>query len=104
MSAIHLIASTSYIVVNVTLAEKLGLHEALVLGALCSGNLYCEAHDMINEDGFFPFSIELLQGRTTLKRTAQNNALDTLKAVGIIEQKNLGSPPQRCFICPALIC
>ena len=97
MSAIHLIASTSYIVVNVTLAEKLGLNEALILGALCSGNLYCEAHDMINEDGFFPFSIELLQGRTTLKRTAQNNALDTLKGVGIVEQKNIGSPPQRCF-------
>lgn len=97
MNAIHLIASSSYIVVNVELAEKLGLNEALILGALCSGILYCETHDMVDEDGFFPFSIELLQRRTTLKRTAQTNALETLKAVGIIEQKNIGSPPQRCF-------
>lgn len=96
MSVLKLIASSSYITVNLTIAEKLGVNESLILGVLCSGSAYCDKHDM-TEGGFFPFSIELLQKKTALGRTAQNNALDTLKGVGIIEQKNMGSPPQRYF-------
>ena len=96
MSVLKLIASSSYITVNVALAEQLGLHEAVVFGALCSGSVYCESKGL-TEGGYFPFSIELLQERTTLARKAQDSAINHLIEVGLLEKRNIGTPCKRYF-------
>lgn len=96
MNVLKLIASSSFITVNITLAKCFGLNEAVVLGALCSGSIYCEENGLM-ENGYFPFSIELLQERTTLSRRTQDSAIDSLVSAGVIEKRNMGVPCRRYF-------
>ena len=96
MNVLKLIASSSFITVNITLAKCFGLNEAVVLGALCSGSIYCEEHGL-SENGYFPFSIELLQEKTTLSRKAQDSAIDHLVEVGVLDKQNKGVPCKRYF-------
>lgn len=96
MNTLKLIASSSFITVNKVIAKEVGLTEAIVLGVLCSGYAYFESRGELNGD-FFPFSQNRLREETTLGETAQRNALAHLEEVGVIEQRNFGTPPQRHF-------
>ena len=96
MNVLKLIASRNFIVVNKSIAKVVGLHESIVLGALCSESAYYDKRG-IPEGGFFPFSIELLQEETTLGRKSQDTAIANLVKAGLIEQKNFGIPNKRHF-------
>lgn len=96
MNTLKLIASSSFITVNKFIAKEVGLTEAVILGVLCSGYAYYESRGDLNGD-FFPFSQNRLREETTLGETAQRNAIAHLESVGIIEQRNFGTPPQRHF-------
>ena len=97
MNVLKLIASRNFITVNKDVAKAVGLIEANVLGALCSELVYCESVGRTTEDGFFPFSIELLQEETTLGRKSQDTAIAHLVSAGLIEQENRGMPNKRHF-------
>ena len=97
MNVLKLIASRNFITVNKDVAKAVGLIEANVLGALCSELVYCESVGRTTEDGFFPFSIELLQEETTLGRSSQDTAIAHLVSAGLVEQKNFGIPNKRHF-------
>lgn len=96
MSILKLLANGNFITVNKCVAKTIGLNESVILGALCSEFVYCEGRSL-TEDGFFPFSIELLQEETTLGRKSQDTAISHLVNVGLIEQKNFGIPNKRHF-------
>ena len=97
MSVLKLIASKNFITVNKDVVKAVGLIEANVLGALCSELAYCESLGRTTEDGFFPFSIELLQEETSLGRKSQDTAISHLMNAGLVEQKNFGIPNKRHF-------
>ena len=96
MSTLKLIATRNFIALNKDIARAIGLNEAIVLGALCSESVYCDGRGL-TEDGFFPFSIELLQEETTLGRKSQDTAIANLVSAGLVEQKNFGIPNKRHF-------
>lgn len=96
MSVLQLLATGNFITVSKVIAKRIGLNESVILGALCSELIYCEDHGMA-DNGFFPFSIELLQDMTTLKRKTQDKAIENLTNAGLIEQRNFGVPNKRHF-------
>lgn len=97
MNMLKLIASSNFITVNKDIAKQFGLHESVVMGVLCSWHIYCDKHNLLTENGYFPLSVNALRENTTLGGKAQKNALDNLADAGLIEQRNMGNPCVRHF-------
>lgn len=104
MDIIELLANDNYIIANKTIAQKLGLEAAIILGELASEYRYWAKRGELT-DGYFYSTVENVKENTTLSDKKQRSALTILKNAGIIEVKLMGLPAKRYIkIFPEQVC
>lgn len=86
-----LLSTDGYIQVNKVLIRELGLHEAIILGELCSEYNYWEKCDKLEDDMFYS-TRDNIEYNTGLNEHYQRKAISTLKERGILEIKKQGIP------------
>lgn len=86
-----LLSTDGFIVVNKTLIRELGLHEAIILGELCSEYNYWEKCNKLDNDMFYS-TRDNIEYNTGLNEHYQRKAMTTLKERGILEVKKRGVP------------
>ena len=88
---IDLLSNTGYIIVNKEIIKKIGLHEAILLGELCSEYIYWKKkNETINE--FFYSTRENIEENTGLSAYQQRTAISNLIEKDIIVMKSEGMP------------
>ena len=88
---IDLLSNTGYIIVNKEIIKKIGLHEAILLGELCSEYIYWKKKDeTVNE--FFYSTRENIEENTGLSAYQQRTAISNLVKKDIIVMKSEGMP------------
>lgn len=88
---IDLLSNTGYIIVNKEIIKKIGLHEAILLGELCSEYIYWKKKDeTVNE--FFYSTRENIEENTGLSAYQQRTAISNLVKKDIIVIKSEGMP------------
>ena len=86
---IDLLSNTGYIIVNKEIIKKIGLHEAILLGELCSEYIYWKKKDeTVNE--FFYSTRENIEENTGLSAYQQRTAMSNLVKKDIIVMKSEG--------------
>ncbi|MFW6016186.1 MAG: hypothetical protein ACOCRK_07080 [bacterium] len=99
---LNLIRSGSFITVSKPLIIKLGLNGATILCELLSMLSYYDENNQLRiEDGekWFFCTIKELYERTSLKRSAQDKAIDKLIDLNLIKKDQKGRPAKRYFCC-----
>lgn len=92
MNAISkLLATDGYIAVNKELIKQLGLHEAIIIGELCTEYNYWQAEGKL-KDGMFFSTRENIENNTGLNDHYQRKAFATLQEKGIIIINKKGLP------------
>ena len=86
-----LLSTDGFIAVNKTLIRELGLHEAIILGELCSEYNYWEKCNKLEDDMFYS-TRDNIEYNTGLNEHYQRKALKTLQDAGIITAKRKGLP------------
>lgn len=86
-----LLSTDGFIAVNKTLIRELGLHEAIILGELCSEYNYWEKCNKLEDDMFYS-TRDNIEYNTGLNEHYQRKAISTLKERGILEIKKQGIP------------
>ena len=94
---IELLSNTGYIMVNKTLIKRIGLHEALMLGELCSEYSYWKSTGKLDEEGYFYSTRENIEENIGLSSFQQRKAMTTLKELGIIEEISKGLPAKNYY-------
>ena len=94
---IELLSNTGYIMVNKTLIKRIGLHEALMLGELCSEYSYWKSTGKLDEEGYFFSTRENIEENIGLSSFQQRKAMTTLKELGIIEEIAKGLPAKNYY-------
>jgi len=94
---IELLSNTGYIIVNKTLIKRIGLHEALMLGELCSEYSYWKNTGKLDEEGYFFSTRENIEENIGLSSFQQRKAMTTLKELGIIEEITKGLPAKNYY-------
>ena len=79
---IELLSNTGYIMVNKTLIKRIGLHEALMLGELCSEYSYWKSTGKLDEEGYFFSTRENIEENIGLSSFQQRKAMTTLTSSG----------------------
>ena len=88
---IDLLSNTGYIIVNKEIIKKIGLHEAILLGELCSEYIYWKKKDeTVNE--FFYSTRDNIEENTGLSAYQQRTAISNLVRKDIIVMKSEGMP------------
>ena len=88
---IDLLSNTGYIIVNKEIIKKIGLHEAILLGELCSEYIYWKKKDeTVNE--FFYSTRDNIEENTGLSAYQQRTAISNLVKKDIIVMKSEGMP------------
>ena len=88
---IDLLSNTGYIIVNKEIIKKIGLHEAILLGELCSEYIYWKKKDeTVNE--FFYSTRENIEENTGLSAYQQRTSISNLVKKDIIVMKSEGMP------------
>ncbi len=88
---IDLLSNTGYIIVNKEIIKKIGLHEAILLGELCSEYIYWKKkYETVNE--FFYSTRENIEENTGLSAYQQRTAISNLVKKDIIVMKSEGMP------------
>lgn len=94
---LDLLRSDGSIVINKSLANKIGLEETIIYAELISQFKFWEGRgQLVNNDWFF-CTIEKLEKHTTIKRTRQSRVINQLVKLGLIETKQMGLPAKRHF-------
>lgn len=86
-----LLSNDGFIVVNKTLIRELGLHEAIILGELCSEYNYWEKCNKIEGDMFYS-TRDNIEYNTGLNEHYQRKAITTLKDKDILSVQRKGIP------------
>lgn len=89
-----------FIMVNKTLAKLVGLVPATIYGELLSTFMYWQQREqltLIDGKEWFFCTIEDLEDKTTVKKTAQAQAIKVLEKEGLLETKRYGLPAKRYF-------
>ena len=94
MNSLSLLASSNYIILNKDLIRILGLHEAVLIGELCSEYLYWESTNQLVDDEYFYATREKLEEKTCINARFQRIAMNNLVAKGILTIKRRGIPCQ----------
>ena len=97
MNVLKLLASEGFITVNKEVIQKVGLHEAIMLGELCSKQQYWKDRKELTNDGYFFCTKENFENETTLSRYYQDKAIAKLENLGIVETKIIGLPARKYF-------
>lgn len=88
---INLLSNSGYIIVNKEIIKRIGLHEAIILGELCSEYTYWEKERKL-ENNYFYSTRENIERETGLSPYQQISAIDNLIRRGILITKNVGMP------------
>jgi len=91
----HLLSSSSFLIVNKSLAKQIGLKETVLLADLISKEEYFIANGMT--DGWFFNTEKNIEADTTLTAFMQRKCLKALRKYGIIETKRKGIPAKQFF-------
>ena len=78
------LSNDGYIILNKYVMKALGLHEAILLGELCSEFIYWYKENQLQE-GYFYSTRENIEKETTLSSHQQRQALKSLIERGFIE-------------------
>lgn len=97
MNVIKMVASSSFITVNVTIAHEVGLDASVILGELASSQTYWEDKGLLDEDGMFFETAEQIEEKTTLTTYKQSKAIKVLEDKGFIRTKMKGVPAKKYF-------
>ena len=79
-----ILSNDGYIILNKYVMKALGLHEAILLGELCSEFIYWNKENKL-QDGFFFSTRENIEKETTLSPHQQRQAIKTLVNKGLVE-------------------
>lgn len=79
-----ILSNDGYIILNKYVMKALGLHEAILLGELCSEYIYWYKEENL-QDGFFYSTRENIEKETTLSPFQQRQALKKLTEIGLVE-------------------
>lgn len=79
-----MLSNDGYIILNKYVMKALGLHEAILLGELCSEYIYWYKEQKL-EDGFFYSTRENIENETTLSPFQQRQALKKLTEMELVE-------------------
>lgn len=79
-----ILSNDGYIILNKYVMKALGLHEAILLGELCSEYIYWYKEEKL-QDGFFYATRENIEKETTLSPFQQRQALKKLTEMGLVE-------------------
>ena len=79
-----ILSNDGYIILNKYVMKALGLHEAILLGELCSEYIYWYKEEKL-QDGFFYSTRENIERGTTLSPFQQRQALKKLTEMGLVE-------------------
>lgn len=93
---LQLIASSSFLTVNMAIAKQVGNDAAILLAELASSQVYFENNGMLT-DGMFFETVELIEDRTNLTKYQQAKAVRVLEESGILRTKLKGIPAKRYF-------
>ena len=93
---LQLIASSSFLTVNMAIAKQVGNDAAILLAELASSQVYFENNGMLT-DGMFFETVELIEDRTNLTKYQQAKAVKVLEESGILRTKLKGIPAKRYF-------
>ena len=96
MNVLQLIASSSFLTVNMAIAKQVGNDAAILLAELASSQVYFENNGMLT-DGMFFETVELIEDRTNLTKYQQAKAVKVLEESGILRTKLKGIPAKRYF-------
>ena len=91
-----LLSNNGYIIVNKEIIKKLGLHEAIILGELCSEYCYWENNNKL-DNGYFYSTRENIAFNTGLTSYQQRQLLANLEKMGIVLVKSKGMPLQKWY-------
>lgn len=91
-----LLSNSGYIIVNKEIIKKLGLHEAIILGELCSEYSYWEKSNKL-EDGYFFSTRDNIEENTGLSAYQQREPFKKLVKMGIVLEKLKGMPQQKWY-------
>lgn len=87
----NLLSNNGFIMVNKTIIKVLGLHEAIILGELCSEYNYWKTCNKL-VDGMFYSTRENIENNTGLSAHYQRNAMNTLENNKILTKIKMGCP------------
>lgn len=93
---INLLANSGYIIVNKAIIKKIGLHEAIILGELCSEYAYWEKNNKL-DNGYFYSTRENIAENTGLTPYQQRLPLARLEKMGVVLVKSKGMPLQKWY-------
>ncbi len=92
-----LLSSSKYIIVNKDLIKTLGLHEAIILGELCSEYTYWESVNQLEQKEYFYSTRNNIEKNTGINAHYQRIAIKNLEEVGIIISKRMGIPCKKYY-------
>ncbi len=92
-----LLSSSKYIIVNKDLIKILGLHEAVILGELCSEYAYWESMNQLEENEYFYSTRENIEKNTGINAHYQRIAIKVLEDKGILMSKRMGIPCKKYY-------
>lgn len=91
-----ILSSDSYIILNKYVMKAIGLHEAILLGELCSEYIYwCKEEKLQN--GYFFSTRENIERETTLSPHQQRQALKNLVNYGFVEVTEKDMPKKTYY-------
>lgn len=91
-----LLSNNGYIIVNKEIIKKIGLHEAIILGEMCSEYTYWERENKL-KDGFFFSTRENIEENTGLSAYQQREPFKHLVENSIIIEKLVGMPQKKWY-------
>lgn len=92
-----LLGLDSYIQVNKTLIQKLGLHEAILISELYSERSYWRKQNKLRDDKWFFSTRDNLEENTGLTPYYQREALSKLITLGIVECTLMDTPAKKYY-------
>lgn len=92
MNSLSLLASSNYIILNKDLIKALGLHEAVIIGELCSQYIYWENINQLVDGEYFYATREKIEEKTCINAYYQRVAIKKMEEKGILTLKRMGIP------------
>ncbi len=91
-----LLSNSGYIIVNKEIIRKIGLHEAIILGELCSEYCYWDKANKL-DNGYFFSTRENIAENTGLSAYQQREPFKKLVNIGIVKEKLKGMPQLKWY-------
>ena len=93
---INILSNNGYIIVNKEIIKKMGLHEAIILGELCSEYSYWEKSNKL-DNGYFYSTRENIEKNTGLSAYQQREPFKKLIEKDVILEKLKGMPQKKWY-------